>query len=288
MLRSTIALKLSGVPKTVLLLTLLAVVSLIAPVALAAQENSSKDQACLQCHGNGDFKVQQDGKEISLYVDYEQFQASVHAGFGCISCHPEATNIPHQQASTKIETLEESKCFACHSEAKKDYLQGSHAFNDGAGAQCTDCHGEHNVQRVEDAASPVNRMNIAETCTSCHQGVVKESYAESFHGKAVSLGSLEAASCVDCHGSHAILGPDNPLSPVAKANIPQTCAKCHNSPQANFADGKEHYALEPTGEGAPMYFTLKFFTWLTIITITLLIIHIELELFRKLRSLSSK
>ncbi|MGD0218597.1 MAG: cytochrome b/b6 domain-containing protein, partial [Desulfobaccales bacterium] len=40
----------------------------------------------------------------------------------------------------------------------------------------------------------------------------------------------EAASCKDCHGhSHTLLNFLNPLSPVNRANIPQTCGHCHGN-----------------------------------------------------------
>lgn len=263
------------------LFLVMAVCMVLASAALAAEKETPQDHVCGQCHGNENFKINVYGKQVSLYVNQTRFVQSVHGSLGCVSCHPEASIVPHQQVETAPET---NKCFTCHLQSKKDYLQGVHALDNGAGAQCSDCHGTHYVQPARGPKSLVNRMNIASTCSSCHQGVVAESYAESFHGKAVSLGSTKAATCVDCHGPHKILGPENPGSTVAEANVPQTCAKCHQSPQANFANGKEHFALEPVGAGAPMYFTFKFFTWLTIITITLLIIHIELELFSRLRS----
>ena len=70
---------------------------------------------------------------------------------------------------------------------------------------------------------------------------------------------------------------------VAESKIPSTCAQCHLYPRENFAKGKEHAVLAPRGPGAPMYWTLKFFTWLTILTMIALILHIEVELFGKLR-----
>ncbi|MCO5387667.1 cytochrome c3 family protein [Desulfosporosinus sp.] len=90
------------------------------------------------------------------------------------------------------------------------------------------------------------------TCTSCHKGLVTDSYARSFHGKAVHLGSQKSASCADCHGAHDILGQDNPHSKVAKENIPETCASCHGEASSGFSEGEEHFELTPAGAGAPM------------------------------------
>ncbi|MHB1126667.1 MAG: cytochrome c3 family protein, partial [Bacillota bacterium] len=171
-------------------------------------------------------------------------------------------------------------CLACHTniDAQK-YEQSAH------GAQsCVNCHlGRdtipHQAEKLSRAESQVN------TCLNCHQGEVSESYRESFHGRATFMGSTRAATCVSCHTNHYITGPDNPASTVSKENTPQTCSKCHEQSPANMAEGKEHFVLAAQGPGAPMYYTYKFFTWLTIITVTLLIIHIELELYRRLREI---
>ena len=55
-------------------------------------------------------------------------------------------------------------------------------------------------------------------------------YAASIHGVSHKLGASGAASCWDCHGSHDMLSPKDPESPVFKLNLPGTCAKCHSNP----------------------------------------------------------
>lgn len=152
---------------------------------------------------------------------------------------------------------------------------------------CTSCHTDIKSFPHPEGASLDKKESVA-SCTSCHKGQITESYAESFHGKAVHLGSLKAAACVDCHGTHDILGKDNPDSKVAKENIPETCGSCHGQVSPGFAEGKEHYQLASFGAGAPMYYTAKFFVWLTMIVITALVIHIELQLFQNLRTILSE
>jgi len=106
-------------------------------------------------------------------------------------------------------------------------------------------------------------------------------YEIDFHAKAVILGGKEAASCVSCHGSHTILGPEKQASMVSKENTPKTCAKCHLVPLSNFAEGKMHYSLEPTGDGAVSFWTLEFFTWLTILVNAFVLVLMLIELRRK-------
>jgi len=104
-------------------------------------------------------------------------------------------------------------------------VQSLHAKVTHAGkvsADCLDCHGEaHAVLAGGAPDSPVNHAHIPATCGRCHgqkflmesNGVSTQpfvSYQESVHGRAVQNGSMKAAVCTDCHGSHAILPPNDP------------------------------------------------------------------------------
>ncbi|AET70470.1 DnaJ-class molecular chaperone with C-terminal Zn finger domain [Desulfosporosinus orientis DSM 765] len=172
----------------------------------------------------------------------------------------------------------EESCLQCHGDKASNLQSSVHSF-----LSCTSCH--TNIQgfpHPEGAA--LTKKEVVAACSSCHKGEIAESYAESYHGKAVKLGSTKAATCANCHGSHNILGPDDPKSLVSAANTPKTCAGCHDKASPGFSQGETHFKLASTGSGAPMYYTAKFFVWLTIITITLLIIHIEMQLYHNLRS----
>jgi len=255
-------------------------------VALAAEDNDFSNETCLQCHGAKNFSVEREGKTIPLYVDIEKFQQSTHGTNLCTSCHANIDSIPHKNVvyDEKLAAEIAEECETCHGDVNAEYRSSVHGQLEAKGestALCADCHGTHGIRKKEDPESLIHRNNITNTCTKCHDEEVKESYAESFHGKAVNLGSSNAATCVSCHTGHKILGPEDPKSTVSKENLPETCAKCHFKAQPNYAKGIEHWTFEPTGPGAPMYWTLKFFTWLTIMTVTLLVIHIELELVRK-------
>jgi cytochrome b subunit of formate dehydrogenase len=91
---------------------------------------------------------------------------------------------------------------------------------------CKNCHGAHDVRRVKDPESPVNRRHLQETCGKCHADVAQK-YAVSAHGIAVGKGTANSPSCFDCHGSHSIISPRNVESPLYKPKEPQFCLKCH-------------------------------------------------------------
>ncbi len=268
----------------------LVLIGATASVAEAAEPN---DQ-CLQCHSNKGFSIEKEGKTVSLYVDSNELSQSVHGTNDCQTCHAGMEDIPHKETVSSVRELAAKvteRCQVCHADVNKEYKDSTHGKLAAEGqetAYCSDCHGAHTIVKTENENSLVNRTNITETCTKCHSGEIAESYVESFHGKAVNLGSTKAATCVDCHTDHMILGPTEPKSTVSKANVPETCASCHNTAQPNFAVGSEHWTFEPDGPGKPMYYTLKFFTWLTIATIVLLIVHIELDLFRKYKNAGKK
>lgn len=173
----------------------------------------------------------------------------------------------------------QDNCLQCHRDKGSSVERSVHSF-----LSCISCHTDINVFPHPEGAS-LNKKESAAVCTICHEGRITDSYSKSFHGKAVHLGSERSATCVDCHGAHNILGQDNPNSKVAKQNIPQTCASCHKRASPGFAEGQEHFKLAPNGPGAPMYYTAKFFVWLTLIVITALVIHIELQLYHNLRTI---
>ncbi len=88
---------------------------------------------------------------------------------------------------------------------------------------CASCHADLTAKHPDDnvPAQPVN-------CARCHEAPARE-YAASIHGVSHTLGASGAASCWDCHGSHAILPVKDAESPVFKLNLPRTCASCHSN-----------------------------------------------------------
>src|SRR6516162_5873628 len=114
-----------------------------------------------------------------------------------------------------------------------------------------------------DPKSKVAHSNIPQTCGACHgkqmvmagSGVSSApftSYEQSVHGKAVAGGSDKAAVCTDCHGTHEILAAANPKSPIAKSNVPATCAKCHESIQHEYAQSIHGQAMARGNWQAPV------------------------------------
>jgi formate dehydrogenase gamma subunit len=88
---------------------------------------------------------------------------------------------------------------------------------------CISCHSDLTIKHPDD-----NVPARAVDCGRCH-GRESISYGASIHGLAAKAGHADAANCQDCHGSHAIVPPDAPDSPLAFAHLAATCGQCHDS-----------------------------------------------------------
>lgn len=162
----------------------------------------------------------------------------------CWSCHGDHQILPsgNPESGVSRQNIVQT-CATCHgpdgAAAKLigdkqviDYRQSVHGqpSPDRPGlypAVCTDCHGEHVILPEADAASPVNKRNVPQTCGKCHEQVYQK-FSESIHGTALAQGIEDAPSCTDCHGEHKILGANSPDSPVSEARVSETCAGCHD------------------------------------------------------------
>lgn len=204
-----------------------------------------KDSDCLSCHGEPSLTADENGKQVSLFVDGDKFKHSFHGRIlGCVDCHTDVKGLVHEAPPKKI------TCAGCHEGAQQAYLRSMHARppkpGEANGAGCEDCHGgAHEVLTPGDPASPVNHANIPQTCGRCHgQKFLVEphgdsaqtfiSYQESVHGRAIEKGSQKAAVCTDCHGAHEILGANDQKSSIYKFNVPATCGKCHGDVAQTF------------------------------------------------------
>ncbi len=209
--------------------------------AQAAALPTSQD--CLICHGNPDLKREAPapGQPESLFVDEAAMRASVHGRLACVACHKGAT-APHDKLPPlpRIET-----CTACHQQAVGEYQKSIHART-GQGeksqaATCSSCHGNvHAILTKTDPRSPIYHLNLPRTCAKCHAdpelvkrynmtaGNIYQLYMDSIHGRAITQsGLLVAANCSSCHGAHDIRPASEAASKVHRANVPDTCGRCH-------------------------------------------------------------
>lgn len=123
-------------------------------------------------------------------------------------------------------------CLMCHGQKDSDSpFVDEKAFSSSIHGRnlCVSCHQDAKDLPHEEKLAPVS-------CANCHR-LESQIYRESDHGRAVSAGRTEAATCKDCHGhSHTLLNSRNPASPVNRNNIHNTCAECHGKPNTTIND----------------------------------------------------
>jgi hypothetical protein len=222
---------------------------------VSAQELTDDD--CLACHADPGL-VRADGSSVAV-VDPEEYAASLHAGFGCATCHYELAGVvelPH------AETLAPVLCSMCHDEAAVAYEQSIHAAaraedEASTAASCVDCHGMHDILPSSDPASPTYHLNEPDTCGRCHTEPTR-TYRDTFHGQVTALGFTPIAACVDCHNSHQILPASDERSSIAPSNLVSTCQTCHPDASEGFVEYDPHADKEDRARNPVLYYTHKF------------------------------
>jgi hypothetical protein len=139
-------------------------------------------------------------------------------------------------------------CCACHGDRSKAAPQLVFvdpevlAASEHSDLSCTDCHADAKEKRLVSGQILPHPKNLSSVkCTLCHhsgnlQGAPDFSpmpqYKTSVHGRAsIEKGDRDVATCSDCHGKHNIRSASDPDSTIHRANIPRTCAACHENMQ---------------------------------------------------------
>jgi hypothetical protein len=179
-----------------------------------------------------------------------EWQKSIHSrtaslGFGpvrCFDCHGGHEVKPKTDPDSKVYPLNlPQTCERCHlgqvtTPRGQDFIrqyQGSIHFRalEKAGltisANCSHCHGSHDILSIEDPASKTSRRQIIHTCGQCHVGIERD-YLEGVHGKDYVKGIKDVPVCIDCHQEHNILSPLDTRSSVYATRIAGVCSRCHD------------------------------------------------------------
>jgi hypothetical protein len=107
---------------------------------------------------------------------------------------------------------------------------------------CTDCHQDAGGKGTAEGLRSSHPARLQPVnCTACHfRGNLEgapdftpmQQYKTSVHGRAsLERGDTDVPTCSDCHGKHNIRPASDPESTIFRANIPRTCAVCHENMQ---------------------------------------------------------
>ncbi len=178
----------------------------------------------------------------------------------CVDCHSDHHIRRHTDPRSTVYRLTQFEtCAVCHEDADRmrrfgqenvltvaSYLNSVHgrgllAKGLTVAPVCTDCHGErgsgaHEIQEVAEAACPMHRERVVETCGRCHAGITAQ-YDRGIHGEQFREGNLDAPTCISCHAEHGIQAVASPASGVNPRHISRTCTACHDQEEFNAKYG---------------------------------------------------
>jgi len=198
-----------------------AVTALLPGVASATED-------CLGCHTDGKHSLLLgDGTRLSVDVDEAKMRRGPHRKLDCVDCHDGYLSEDHPDRTFADErALKVELARACAGECHEQ--EGLHAkMTEGLeGTICTDCHGGHGVERVDEKLG----------CLGCHQHHLQKTLGD---GSKVSLlvdpdelhGSVhESLSCEECHSGYE--GEEHPIRAYANAREltaakADACKSCH-------------------------------------------------------------
>lgn len=162
----------------------------------------------------------------------------------CVACHTNPLYNPKEEAPPQHIT---NRCNVCHEDRKfvekwynhtgrriKEVKRDSREIS----AMCASCHGDKDfIGRRQKVAESEGRK------LGARFAVAVESYKNSFHGRMSNLGRNASANCFDCHidvskyfmSVHAIYPSQDARSPVSSERRAETCRRCHEAADANYA-----------------------------------------------------
>lgn len=133
-----------------------------------AEHKKEVPAICGQCH-KGQLKMYLNsvhGQEISA--------GNTNAAV-CSDCHTaHKIDIPNDTSGRLAIT---AQCGNCHKDKLETYMETYHGkitqLGYGETAKCYDCHGSHNIKRVDDPKSKVAPANRLKTCQQCHENATE-------------------------------------------------------------------------------------------------------------------
>lgn len=245
---------------------------------------------CSACHGNP--QVIQKG-HIAIGDVASPFKDSIHgralsrSGLlvapTCSDCHgPHDIRRKSDSASRVAMANVPGTCGKCHEGIAHEFAGSVHASvlaKGGSAPACQTCHTAHAITTTD---NPAWQVGVVTQCGTCHADRIS-TYRDTFHGQVTKLGFRAVATCADCHGTHRILPASDPASPIAPANLVQTCGKCHKGANANFIKYDPHADKRNRQRYAGLYYASIFMRVLLFSVFGFFGLHSVLWLGRGLR-----
>jgi cytochrome b subunit of formate dehydrogenase len=143
-----------------------------------AEARLKNPMVCGKCHQKQmeTYRNSVHGKEV---LEKHNRKAAV-----CSDCHTSHTIDATKADNTKL--LITQQCGGCHDDEYRTYMGTYHGQVNRLGyaytAKCFDCHGAHDIKRVDDPASRVHVNNRLEACNKCHKDATQGFISYHPHG----------------------------------------------------------------------------------------------------------
>ncbi|HWO88388.1 MAG TPA: sigma 54-interacting transcriptional regulator [Gemmatimonadales bacterium] len=262
----------------------------------AAGGSPARDGAsCVSCHGthgalraleleSGSGLRQLTARCVSCHGDRVLPPGDVHRDrVNCASCHGAHMIQPVRDPATNgIPLGVAERCAACHDSvatmarvdvhglAAAAQARGERAIHGDTAATCVACHGGHGMQP---ARKLEREVGLVELCGSCHRAE-RESYGDTYHGRATRLGYFRAARCDDCHTGHRIFHSTDPRASTHAEALSRTCGRCHRAAsRPSFVQYRSHVRPQSPDEGLAIFGTWLFMDVLLFSVFTVFGLH---------------
>ncbi len=202
---------------------------------------------CANCH--------EQIEEVHLKViKGELWEKQPHLLPACVDCHQ-----PHKIRRVFYDQgTADAQCLECHQKPGLraddgrsmyvNYQELGHSKH--VSVACSQCHSGVNVSHTRPCDAITNKVD----CAACHAETV-DRYNQSIHGVMFAKNDPDAPSCLDCHGTHSVLGKNNPNSRTFPTRVPMLCGECHRAGEKGAVrtkDGEDvvgHYIESIHGKG---------------------------------------
>ena len=201
-----------------------------------------ESHGCRDCHAAGTIKSR--AIHEALFKKEEAGEAVV-----CANCHS-AHAVTHI-AGGNVSKSEEKYCLRCHASEKKMVFRNGESVSTRVklaelrdsphrNVGCSDCHfgfSSDDHPRRQFRSERQYRLASSEICRRCHFDMYSKA-SEGIHYSMLSVGKLEAPTCIDCHGGHVVASlAGNRLAVVQK------CKTCHSEVYEVYARSVHGSAL---------------------------------------------
>ncbi len=187
----------------------------------------------------------------------------------CRECHGTHDTVPVSLKDFGFaDGRQTESCGRCHEAERKDFAASAHGARPVDGKRltpdCLSCHAQAITRGGEAAPSVDLKLAQARLCESCHVKKAEvadksirgakfvASFDHSVHGAALAAGQAASATCIDCHGAHAMNKAAVAGARISHLNVPETCAACHEKQAREYGTSVHASALAKGNLDSPV------------------------------------